>query len=105
AGVIAVSAGMRKDILASYPSIDPERVHVVHNGIDSERWQRDTSERARSIVHDLGIDPDRPSVVFVGRITRQKGLPYLLRALAELPPEVQRSEEHTSELQSRENIV
>ena len=89
AGVIAVSAGMRKDILASYPSIDPERVHVVHNGIDSERWQRDTSERARSIVHDLGIDPDRPSVVFVGRITRQKGLPYLLRALAELPPEVQ----------------
>jgi starch synthase len=89
AGVIAVSAGMRKDILASYPSIDPERVHVVHNGIDSELWQRNTSERARSTVRALGVDPDRPSAVFVGRITRQKGLPYLLRALAELPPDVQ----------------
>ncbi|MCK0113753.1 glycogen synthase [Ornithinimicrobium sp. F0845] len=89
AGVIAVSAGMRKDILASYPAIDPARVHVVHNGIDSQLWQRDTSDAARSFVEELGLDPDRPSVVFVGRITRQKGLPYLLRALAELPPEVQ----------------
>lgn len=89
AGVIAVSAGMRKDILASYPAIDPDRVHVVHNGIDSELWQRDTSEEAREVVRSLGVDPDRPSVVFVGRITRQKGLPYLLRALAEVPPEVQ----------------
>jgi len=89
AGVIAVSGGMRKDILASYPAIDPERVHVVHNGIDSQLWQRDTSEEARAVVRDLGVDPDQPSVVFVGRITRQKGLPYLLRALAELPREVQ----------------
>src|SRR5690606_24932374 len=89
AGVIAVSAGMRKDILASYPDIDPDRVHVVHNGIDSELWQRNTSAEARAAVQELGVDPDRPSVVFVGRITRQKGLPYLLRALAELPSEVQ----------------
>lgn len=89
AGVIAVSAGMRKDILASYPSIDPDRVHVVHNGIDSRLWQRNTSEEARAAVRELGVDPDRPAVVFVGRITRQKGLPYLLRALAELPEEVQ----------------
>ncbi|USQ78245.1 glycogen synthase [Ornithinimicrobium faecis] len=89
AGVIAVSAGMRKDILASYPAIDPERVHVVHNGIDSQLWQRNTSEEARAAVRELGMDPDRPAVVFVGRITRQKGLPYLLRALAELPEEVQ----------------
>jgi starch synthase len=87
--VIAVSAGMRKDILASYPAIDPDKVHVVHNGIDSELWSRDTSEEARAIVRELGVDPDRPSVVFVGRITRQKGLPYLLRALAELPDDVQ----------------
>ncbi|WP_109471404.1 glycogen synthase [Ornithinimicrobium cavernae] len=89
AGVIAVSAGMRRDILASYPSIDPDLVHVVHNGIDSQLWQRNTSETARKQVRALGMDPDRPAVVFVGRITRQKGLPYLLRALAELPPEVQ----------------
>ncbi|WP_114906368.1 glycogen synthase [Ornithinimicrobium murale] len=89
AGVIAVSAGMRTDILASYPDIDPHRVHVVHNGIDSQLWQRNTSEEARAAVRALGMDPDRPAVVFVGRITRQKGLPYLLRALAELPEDVQ----------------
>lgn len=89
AGVIAVSAGMRKDVLASYPTVDPDLVHVVHNGIDSGLWQRDTSESARETVRSLGVDPDQPMVVFVGRITRQKGLPYLLRALAELPHEVQ----------------
>ncbi|MGL4176877.1 MAG: glycogen synthase [Dermatophilaceae bacterium] len=84
--VIAVSAGMRADILRSYPSVDPERVRVVHNGIDSQRWRRANDEDA---VRRHGVDPDRPSVVFVGRITRQKGLPYLLRAAAGLPPEVQ----------------
>jgi alpha-maltose-1-phosphate synthase len=84
--VIAVSAGMQADILRSYPSIDPARVHVVHNGIDLERWQRIDEP---DVVRGLGIDPDRPSVVFVGRITRQKGLPYLLAAARLLPPEVQ----------------
>jgi alpha-maltose-1-phosphate synthase len=84
--VIAVSAGMREDILRSYPSVDPDRVKVVHNGIDSELWR---AERAEDVVRQHGVDPDRPSVIFVGRITRQKGLPYLLRAAAELPPEVQ----------------
>ena len=84
--VIAVSAGMREDILRSYPSIDPERVKVVHNGIDSQLWQ---AQRDEDVVRRHGVDPDRPSVIFVGRITRQKGLPYLLRAAAELPPEVQ----------------
>lgn len=84
--VIAVSEGMRRDILASYPSLDPGRVVVVYNGIDLDRWKplRD-EERAR----ELGIDPTRPAVVFVGRITRQKGLPYLLRAARLLPPDVQ----------------
>ena len=86
AGVVAVSAGMRADILRSYPSLDPDRVHVVHNGIDSQLWQK--AEDA-SVVARHGVDPDRPSVIFVGRITRQKGLPYLLRAAAALPPEVQ----------------
>jgi starch synthase len=86
AAVIAVSDGMRKDILRSYPAIDPAKVSVVHNGIDLAGWQRDEDPDA---VRALGIDPDRPSIVFVGRITRQKGLPYLLRAVAKLPPEVQ----------------
>jgi starch synthase len=86
AAVVAVSAAMRDDVLASYPAIDPARVHVVHNGIDTEDWK---PARAPDRVRELGVDPDRPSVVFVGRITRQKGLPLFLRAVAELPPGVQ----------------
>ena len=89
AAVVAVSDGMREDILKSYPSLDPGRVHVVHNGIDSRLWQADRSPQARAVVERHGVDPDRPSIVFVGRITRQKGLPYLLRACAELPPDIQ----------------
>ena len=89
AAVVAVSAGMRADILKSYPSIDPAQVHVVHNGIDSQMWKRDDTDLARDVVRRHGVDPDKPSVVFVGRITRQKGLPYLLRAAASLPPDVQ----------------
>lgn len=86
ATVIAVSEGMRRDILRCYPALDEQKVTVVHNGIDLERWKPvDNLELVRS----LGIDPDRPSVVFVGRITRQKGLPYLLRAAALLAPDVQ----------------
>ena len=86
AAVIAVSGGMRTDILRSYPSLDPEKVHVIYNGIDVDEWAPlDDPDLARS----LGLDPDRPSMVFVGRITRQKGLPYLLRAAALLPPDVQ----------------
>ena len=86
AGVIAVSAGMRRDILRSYPALDPDKVVVVHNGIDLDRWKR---VEDAAVLESLGIDPAGPSVVFVGRITRQKGLPYLLRAAALLPPEVQ----------------
>ena len=84
--VIAVSAAMRDDVLASYPAIDPDRVHVVHNGIDTADW---APIHAPARVRELGVDPDRPSVVFVGRITRQKGLPHFLRSVAQLPPEVQ----------------
>ncbi|WP_431806160.1 glycogen synthase [Microbacterium paraoxydans] len=86
AAVIAVSAGMRADILRSYPQVDPERVRVIHNGIDVERWR--PVENA-AFLESIGMDPARPSVVFVGRITRQKGLPYLLQAARLLPPEVQ----------------
>lgn len=84
--VIAVSAGMRRDILRSYPQIEPERVEVVYNGIDLDDWAPNDDPGA---VRALGVDPDRPSIVFVGRITRQKGLPYLLRAARLLPPDVQ----------------
>jgi starch synthase len=84
--VIAVSAGMRADVLATYPAIDPDRIRVVHNGIDTDEYRPDPGT---GVLDRLGIDPHAPSVVFVGRTTRQKGLPYLLRAAAELPPEVQ----------------
>ncbi|ALE05969.1 glycosyl transferase family 1 [Arthrobacter sp. ERGS1:01] len=86
AAIIAVSDGMRQDILRSYPDVDPEKVKVIHNGIDVSLWQRDENV---DVVRSLGIDPDRPSVVWVGRVTRQKGVPYLLKAAAALPPEVQ----------------
>jgi starch synthase len=86
AAVIAVSAGMRADILRSYPDVDPAKVHVVHNGIDVAQWARDDEDDA---LRAHGIDPGRPSVVFVGRNTRQKGVPYLLRAAVHLPADVQ----------------
>src|SRR5690606_38029957 len=86
AAIIAVSAGMRADILRSYPQVDPARVHVIHNGIDVQRWR---PVRNDAFLAEIGMDTARPSVVFVGRITRQKGLPYLLRAAELLPPEVQ----------------
>ena len=84
--VIAVSAGMRADILRSYPNIDPNKVHVVHNGIDVTAWSPTSNPE---FLERWGIDPNRPAIVFVGRITRQKGLPYLLAAAESLPAEVQ----------------
>ncbi len=75
--VIAVSAGSRDDVLAAYPALDPGRVHVVHNGIDADFYRPVSTTE---VMDRLGVDPDRPSVVFVGRITRQKGVPHLLRA-------------------------
>jgi alpha-maltose-1-phosphate synthase len=84
--VIAVSAGMRDDLLRCYPRVDPGRVHVLHNGIDTDEYQPD---RGTDVLLREGIDPDQPSVVFVGRITRQKGLPHLLRAALQLDPSVQ----------------
>ena len=90
AAVIAVSAGMRADILRVYPFVDPDDVVVVHNGIDLDTWARPTdTEPSRARAQALGVDPDRPAVVFVGRITRQKGLPYFLRAAERLPDDVQ----------------
>lgn len=86
AAVVAVSSGMRDDILRSYPTLDPDKVRVIYNGIDTEAWHPVSDD---AFLESVGIDPSRPSVVFVGRITRQKGLPYLLRAAEQLPPDVQ----------------
>lgn len=84
--IIAVSAGMRRDVLAAYPAVPPERVHVVHNGIDTKVYQPVSTTDA---VRAHGIDLDRPYVLFVGRITRQKGVPHLVRAAASFAPGTQ----------------
>jgi alpha-maltose-1-phosphate synthase len=86
AAVIAVSEGMRADVLSNYPAVDPAKVHVVYNGIDAEQYSPDP---ATDVLERYGVDTSKPSVVFVGRITRQKGVPVLLRAAAHLDPEVQ----------------
>jgi starch synthase len=84
--VIAVSEGMRRDVLDCYPALDPARVHVVHNGIDTGFYHPDPG---RDAVRSAGVDPDRPSVVFVGRITRQKGLGHLVAAAHDIDPAAQ----------------
>ena len=84
--VVAVSRGMRDDVLASYPVIDPARVHVISNGIDADFYRPDPGT---DVLERLGVDLDRPYVAFVGRITRQKGVPHLLRAGLRLDPAVQ----------------
>lgn len=84
--IVAVSAGMRNDILTAYDFVDPDDVHVIHNGIDTELWR--PTEDSEVGAH-YGIDPSRPTAIFVGRITRQKGLSYFLRAVALLPADVQ----------------
>ena len=84
--IIAVSNGMRRDILRCYPQLDENKVVTIYNGIDTELWHPvDDPDTVRA----LGVDPDATTVIFVGRITRQKGLPYLLRAVRELPADVQ----------------
>jgi len=83
--VIAVSHGMKADLLDAYPEVDPARVHVVHNGIDTEVVSP-VAERSALIAN--GIDPERPYVLFVGRITRQKGIMHLLRAAEQLPDDI-----------------
>ena len=83
--VIAVSNGMRLDVLDAYPELDPAKVHVVGNGVDAEAYR---PIDAPDVVRGLGVDPDRPYALFVGRITRQKGVMHLLAAAVQLPPEV-----------------
>ncbi len=84
--VIAVSGAMRDDILGCYPDLDPARVHVVHNGIDTSLYRPDPGT---DVLERIGLDTGRPYVLFVGRITRQKGVPHLLRAVRDIDPAAQ----------------
>jgi starch synthase len=84
--VIAVSNGTKDDILSSYPDIRADRIHVIYNGIDLEEYQRKESTTA---LEKYGVDPRTPYVLFVGRITRQKGVTHLVDALRYLPTETQ----------------
>ncbi|MFL6466006.1 MAG: glycogen synthase, partial [Bryobacteraceae bacterium] len=84
--VIAVSNGTKEDILRAYPTITPERIHVIYNGIDLEEYQK-TSET--SALVEYGVDPTKPYILFVGRITRQKGVTHLVDAIRHLPSDTQ----------------
>ena len=84
--VVAVSAAHLREILACYPALDPSRTSVIYNGIDADEYRPDPGT---DVLERHGIDPERPSVVFVGRITRQKGLTHLLDAAAAIDPAAQ----------------
>ncbi|HKR28244.1 MAG TPA: glycogen synthase [Acidobacteriaceae bacterium] len=84
--VIAVSQGTRKDILRAYPDIDPSRIHVIYNGIDLQEYRK---VEATDALERYGVDTRRPYVLFVGRITRQKGVTHLVDAIPHLPPDTQ----------------
>ena len=87
--VIAVSSAMREDVLRVYPALDPSLVHVIRNGVDTDVWYAAAPVQNGSVLAELGVDPRRPMVAFVGRITRQKGLAHLLAAAHKFSPEVQ----------------
>ena len=84
--VIAVSQGTKADIQQAYPDVDPARIHVIYNGIDLVEYQKTSETKA---LTDHGIDPAVPYVLFVGRITRQKGVTHLVDAIRYLPAETQ----------------
>jgi starch synthase len=87
--VIAVSSGMRDDVLSTYPALDPSRVHVVRNGIDTDVWFPAQPSAGESVLEELGVDLATPIVAFVGRITRQKGVAHLVAAAHHFSPDAQ----------------
>jgi starch synthase len=84
--IVAVSSEMRRDVLTCYPAIEPDRVRVIYNGIDTEEYRPGPGT---DVLERYGVDPSRPSVVFVGRITRQKGVTYLCDAALQIDPAAQ----------------
>jgi starch synthase len=84
--IVAVSNGTKSDILKAYPEVNPERVHVIYNGIDLDEYQHTDDVSA---LKKYGVDPTRPYVLFVGRITRQKGVTHLVEAIPHFPPGTQ----------------
>ena len=84
--IIAVSHGMKTDIETEYPDVNPKKIEVIHNGIDPAVY-KPTYDPA--VLAKYGVELDKPIVLFVGRITRQKGLPHLLAALNEINPSSQ----------------
>jgi len=84
--IIAVSEGTRADILRAYPDVKADRIHVIYNGVDLAEYQKTSETKA---LTDYGIDPAEPYVLFVGRITRQKGVTHLVDAIRYLPRETQ----------------
>jgi starch synthase len=84
--VIAVSKGTKEDILRAYPDVNPDRIHVIYNGIDLNEYQKTADTTA---LTKYGVDPTLPYVLFVGRITRQKGVTHLVEAIRYLPPDTQ----------------
>ena len=81
--VVAVSAGMAADVVLAHPGVDPAKVEVIHNGIDPGRWRPDPRRHA---LQAHGVDPDRPYAMWIGRVTRQKGITHLLDAARRLDP-------------------
>jgi alpha-maltose-1-phosphate synthase len=84
--IIAVSAGTKHDIRRAYPKVDPDRIHVIYNGIDLDEYHKTSETKA---LTDYGVDPAVPYILFVGRITRQKGVTHLVDAIRYLPSETQ----------------
>ena len=84
--IIAVSGGTRSDILRAYPDVKADRIHVIYNGIDLVEYQRTSETKA---LTEYGVDPTKPYVLFVGRITRQKGVTHLVDAIRYLPQDTQ----------------
>jgi starch synthase len=84
--IVAVSKGTMQDILKAYPEVDPARIHVIYNGIDLDEYQKTGETTA---LTRYGVDPSLPYVLFVGRITRQKGVTHLVDAIRHMPMNTQ----------------